>query len=480
MSTEKEHGHISQKVYGCICEVSSDTVRVDFDDPTRVPHLGEQILISRGEEHPPLRTVVHEIEGVTAKCYTLGVTEGVSLNSEAWVLPEPISFPVGPRLLGRAVTALGEPNDDGGPLTIEEYWPVERKPPELQEQKAQIQLFETGIKAIDLMVPIALGTKTGILGGAGVGKTVLITELMNRVSKASHMGERKGCSIFAGVGERTREGTQLYLDMIDAEVLRDTLLIYGQMNEPAGMRVLAAQAGVTAAEYFRDIQRMNVLLFMDNLYRYSLAQTELAISMKDAMAEGGYPAALAEDIAKLEERITTTRNGSITAMQAIYIPADDFSDPAPVATYRNLDATLSLDRAIAAKKRYPAINLLHSSSNLLEKRFVGEEHYETAQRVLTLLQRREDLADVITILGKDQLSPNDKIAVERADKLLQFFTQPFSVSKRFTNMEGIYVNTQDTIKGAKAIMNGECDDIPEIFFANTGTIDDVRKAAQKG
>lgn len=457
---------------GRISEVSNDVIKVTFDDPQDAPYIDEQIRIPR-EGKKPLITVVDSMDGNKVSCYTLDTTDGVSLDSQAEVIHKPISFPVGPNL-GRVVNPLGEPIDGKGPLNVAEQWPIQRPPPELKEQIADIKLFETGIKAIDLLMPLALGTKTGMLGGAGVGKTVLITEIMNRMSKIQN-----GCSIFAGVGERTREGTQLYLDMIDSNVLQDAMLIFGQMNEPAGIRLLAALAGVTAAEYFRDVEHTDVLLFVDNLYRYSLAETELMTSMGKQASEAGYSASLAQSLAKLEERITSTRNGAITAMQAIYIPADDYTDPAPVATYQHLDAVLALDRAIARKKRYPAINLLLSFSKLLQKEFVGNDHYETAILVKWFLQQQQELNQTISMLGIDSLGQEDRLTVERADKLLLFFTQPFFVGERFSGRKGIYVSTKDTIRGAKAIMNGECDDVPEQFFANTGTIEDVLEAARK-
>lgn len=475
MSTNIENKNIEVTTHrGHIDEISGDVFRVTFDNPDDTPNLTETVNIKR-KDGSTLVAVVDNITDTTAACYSLGDSKGITLEDEVIASGEKVSFPVGPNL-GRVLSPLGTPIDGLGDIKVVDRMPIHGRAPEYQEQETNIQLFETGIKVFDLLTPLALGTKTGILGGAGVGKTVVITELMNRVSKLSGDNQdnlnKTGCSVFAGVGERTREATQLALDMIDADVLKDALLIYGQMNEPAGIRFMAALAAVTNAEYFRD-QGKNVLLFMDNLFRFSLAETELMTLMGKRASEAGYSASLSSALAMLEERITTTKKGAITAMQAIYIPADDYTDPAPVATYRHLDAVIALDRSIANKGRYPAVNVLASHSNLLERKFVGNEHYETARQALEIIQQRQDLNDVISILGKDQLEPGQKKTVERADKLLWFFTQPFNVAERFTGRIGKHVSIRETIRGVKAILHGDCDEIPEEEFANVGSIDEV-------
>lgn len=471
IETEQNNRYIRK---GQIEEVAGDVIRISFEKQEDTPNLSETIIIEK-QDKSKLITVVDNIKDTTASCYALGETQGIALDDKAEATGEIISFPVGPNL-GRVLNPLGVPIDGLGDIEVRDRVSIFAKPPDYEKQETKINLFETGIKVFDLLTPIALGTKTGILGGAGVGKTVVITELMNRVSKLSRDNENadtsSGCSVFAGVGERTREATQLALDMIDADVLKNALLIFGQMNEPAGIRFTAALAAITNAEYFRD-QGKNVLLFMDNLFRFSLAETELMTLMGKRASEAGYSASLSSALSMLEERITTTKNGAITAIQAIYIPADDYTDPAPVATYRHLDAVIALDRSIAQKGRYPAVNVLSSHSNLLERKYVGNDHYETARRALETIQERQNLNDVISILGKDQLDPKQKQTVERADKLLLFFTQPFYVAERFNGMPGKHVSVRETIRGVKAILDGECDKLPEKAFEKVGSIDEV-------
>lgn len=452
--------------------IDGGVIKVGITDSKNIPELDE-VLSIRTKEGVPLDAVVDHVDGNEAVCYVLGDSNELTLENTVTRTGEKITFPVGHHL-GRVLDALGNPIDGLGPITVAAHRPIRGNPPELKEQVTKVSFFETGIKAIDFLTPLALGTKTGVLGGAGVGKTILITELISIMSKV-----QRGCSVFGGVGERTREATQLALDMIDADVLKDTLLIFGQMNEPAGIRYLAGLAAVTAAEYFRDEEHKDVLLFIDNLFRFSLAETELKALMGTRASEGAYSSSLSQSLAAMEERITTTSDGAITAIQAIYIPADDPADPAVVAANRHLNTVIQLDRGIANKGRYPAIDLLASHSDMLEEKFVGLEHYRTARQALETLQKREELQDVIALFGKNQLEPDQRLIVERADRLLAFFTQPFSVAQRFTGKEGKYVSVAQTIAGVKAILEGKVDEIPVEAFMNIGTIEDVWEKAER-
>jgi F-type H+-transporting ATPase subunit beta len=463
---------------GRLARISSNAIEVEFANPDEMPLLGQQIHIPRDEGQPPLQTVVDRIRNNRVICYALGNTDGISLDDSPIPVYAPPLTPVGDNL-GRVISPLGEPLDGKGDLDIESYEPAEGNPPEYKEQKVQIELIETGIKAIDLAIPIGKGAKVGVFGGAGVGKTVVLTELINVTARTQY-----GKSVFIGVGERTREAQQLEVDLVRSKQDGNVVRIYGQMNEPPGVRLLAAQAGITIAEYFRD-KGGNVLVFIDNIFRFSLADTELATFMGKRPGEAGYSSSLSQSLAKIQERITTTHRGSISAMEAMYVPADDFTDPAVVAAFKHFDANLCLDRDIASKGRYPAVNLLLSHSNLLEKKYVGEEHYNTARQAVGLIQKRENLEQQIMIFGRNELSDADKLLVDRGDKLLDFLTQPFEVSERFTGIPGVYVPLEDTIRGVQAIMNGEYDDIPLLagednFFKFKGTIEDVRRAADKG
>jgi F-type H+-transporting ATPase subunit beta len=387
----------------------------------------------------------------------------------------PIKVPVGEQVLGRVLNVLGEPVDGLGEVTSDVYYPIHRKAPPFEEQSTSVEVFETGIKAIDLVAPFTKGGKTGVFGGAGVGKTVIIMELIRSVAT-----EHEGNSVFAGVGERTREGTQLYREMLESGVMKDTVMVYGQMNEPPGPRLRVALTGLALAEKFRDEGR-DVLMFIDNIFRFSLAGAEVSALLGRMPSAVGYQPTLATEMGNLQERITSTKTGSITSMQAIYVPADDYSDPAPVATFTHLDATIALERSIVEKGIYPAVDPLTSTSRILDPLIIGEEHYQTTRRVQEVLQQYKDLQDIIAILGMDELSEDDKIAVSRARKIERFFSQPMFVAEQFTNLPGKYVPIKETIRGFSEILDGKHDHLPEDAFMLVGTIDEaVQKAETLG
>ena len=380
--------------------------------------------------------------------------------------------PVGEKSLGRVFNVLGEPIDGKEAPEAEDYYPIHRPAPPFDQQDTSVEVFETGIKAIDLIAPFTKGGKTGIFGGAGVGKTIVIMELIRSVAT-----EHEGNSVFAGVGERTREGTLLYREMLESGVMEDTVMVYGQMNEPPGVRLRVALSGLAMAEKFRDEGR-DVLMFIDNIFRFSLAGSEVSALLGRMPSAVGYQPTLATEMGTLQERITSTKTGSITSMQAIYVPADDYSDPAPVATFTHLDATIALERSIAEKGIYPAVDPLASTSRILDPSIVGEEHYETTRQVQEVLQRYKDLQDIIAILGMEELSEEDKLAVSRARKIERFFSQPFFVAEQFTGLSGAYVSREETVRGFREILAGEHDALPEEAFMLVGTIDEaVEKAA---
>jgi F-type H+-transporting ATPase subunit beta len=381
--------------------------------------------------------------------------------------------PVGPSTLGRIFNVLGQPIDEKGPVTASTYYPIHRLAPTFEEQSTRVEVFETGVKVVDLIAPFTKGGKTGIFGGAGTGKTVIIMELIRSVAT-----EHEGNSVFAGVGERTREGTQLYREMLESGVMKDTVMVYGQMNEPSGVRLRVALSALSMAEYFRD-QGKDVLLFIDNIFRFTMSGSEVSALLGRMPSAVGYQPTLATEMGELQERITSTRTGSITSMQAIYVPADDYSDPAPVATFTHLDATIALERSIVEKGIYPAVDPLASTSRILDPNIVGEEHYRTAREVQRILQRYKDLQDIIAILGIDELSEDDKLIVSRARKIERFFSQPFYVAERFTGIDGRYVPLKETVSGFREILDGKCDDLPEQAFMMAGTIQDVRERAEK-
>ncbi len=397
----------------------------------------------------------------------MDATDGLRRGTIAISAGSPISVPVGPSSLGRIFNVLGRPVDNLGPVESDTYYPIHRPAPEFKDQVTKAEIFETGVKVIDLVAPFTKGGKTGIFGGAGVGKTVVILELI-----ASLAREHGGYSVFAGVGERTREGTQLYKEMQEAGVLDKLCMVFGQMNEPSGVRLRVALSGLTMAEYFRDEGR-DVLLFIDNIFRFVMSGSEVSALLGRMPSAVGYQPTLATEMGELQERITSTRRGSITSMQAVYVPADDYTDPAPVTTFAHLDATISLERSIAALGIYPAVDPLASNSRILDPLIVGKDHYEVARGVQSVLQRYKDLQDIIAILGIDELSEDDKLVVSRARKIQRFFSQPFSVAEQFTGRPGRYVPIGETVVGFKKILDGEMDDVSEPHFYMAGNIDEV-------
>ncbi len=413
------------------------------------------------------------------RCIALGSTDGLKRGLEARNTGEGIKVPVGMKTLGRIMDVLGDPIDEAGPIGEDERWVIHRNAPSYEDQAATNELLETGIKVIDLMCPFAKGGKVGLFGGAGVGKTVNMMELINNIAK-----EHAGLSVFAGVGERTREGNDFYHEMKDSNVLDKVAMVYGQMNEPPGNRLRVALTGLTMAEYFRDAKQedgkgKDVLLFVDNIYRYTLAGTEVSALLGRMPSAVGYQPTLAAEMGALQERITSTKNGSITSIQAVYVPADDLTDPSPATTFAHLDATVVLSRNIASLGIYPAVDPLDSSSRQLDPNVIGTEHYETARRVQTTLQRYKELKDIIAILGMDELSEEDKQAVARARKIERFFSQPFFVAQVFTGSPGKYVSLKETIRGFKMICDGECDALPEQAFYMVGTIEEAIEKAKK-
>jgi F-type H+-transporting ATPase subunit beta len=432
-------------------------------DAIEIPREGQPSLVLEVQQHLGRDTV---------RTIAMDATDGLRRGEAAISTGAPISVPVGPSTLGRIFNVLGRPVDQLGPVASDEYYPIHRSAPEFKDQVTQAELFETGIKVIDLIAPFTRGGKTGVFGGAGVGKTVIIMELI-----ASLAREHGGYSVFAGVGERTREGTQLYKEMQEAGVLDKLCMVFGQMNEPSGVRLRVALAGLTMAEYFRDEGR-DVLLFIDNIFRFVMSGSEVSALLGRMPSAVGYQPTLATEMGELQERITSTRRGSITSMQAVYVPADDYTDPAPVTTFAHLDATISLERSIAALGIYPAVDPLASNSRILDPQIVGEEHYEVARGVQSVLQRYRDLQDIIAILGIDELSEDDKLVVARARKIQRFFSQPMFVAQQFTGREGRYVPVQETVSGFKKILAGDLDDVGEQSFYMAGNIDEVLERAR--
>jgi F-type H+-transporting ATPase subunit beta len=415
------------------------------------------------------------------RCISMKRTDGMVRGMTALDTGGPISVPVGEQTLGRILNVVGEPVDELGPVNAKERWPIHREPPKFEDQSTEIEMFETGIKVLDLLEPYSKGGKVGLFGGAGVGKTVLILELINNVAM-----QHGGYSVFAGVGERTREGNDLYLEMSESGVITPgdpskskASLIYGQMTEPPGARLRVGLTGLTVAEYFRDTEGKDVILFIDNIFRFTQAGSEVSALLGRMPSAVGYQPNLATEMGELQERITSTKKGSITSVQAIYVPADDLTDPAPATAFAHLDATTVLSRAISEIGIYPAVDPLDSTSKILSPRVVGEEHYAVARAVQAVLQKYKDLQDIIAILGIDELSEEDKLAVARARKIQRFLSQPFFVAAQFTGLEGRYVKIADTIKGFQEIVDGKCDEIAEQAFYMTGTIEEVRENAEK-
>jgi F-type H+/Na+-transporting ATPase subunit beta len=426
-----------------------------------------------GDDKKLILEVAQHIGENTVRCIAMGNTDGLVRGDEIINTKMPIRVPVGSGVLGRIMNVVGQPMDEGSPIEAEQYLPIHRDPPSFKEQSTEIEMFETGIKVIDLLAPYPRGGKIGLFGGAGVGKTVLVMELIHNVGLGYG-----GQSVFAGVGERTREGNDLWLEMKSSGVLEKTALIYGQMNEPPGARQRVALTALTVAEYFRDEKHQDVLLFIDNIFRFTQAGSEVSALLGRMPSAVGYQPTLATEMGALQERITTTRNGAITSVQAIYVPADDLTDPAPATTFAHLDATTVLSRQISELGIYPAVDPLESTSRILAPEVVGEEHYCVAREVQRLLQRYKDLRDIIAILGMDELSEEDKHTVARARKVQRFLSQPFHVAKHLSGVDGISVPLKDTIEGFKGIIDGLHDDMPEQSFFNVGTIEEARRKAE--
>jgi F-type H+-transporting ATPase subunit beta len=457
---------------GRVVQILGGVVDVEFPEGD-IPELFEAIEVEREGKAPLVLEVQKHIGDNWVRTVAMDATDGLQRGVPALATGAPIMVPVGLSTLGRIFNVLGKPVDEKGAVEAETHYPIHRAAPPFSEQSTRVEIFETGVKVIDLIAPFTKGGKTGIFGGAGTGKTVIIMELIRSVAT-----EHEGNSVFAGVGERTREGTQLYREMLESGVMKDTVMVYGQMNEPSGVRLRVALTALAMAEYFRD-QGKDVLLFVDNIFRFSMSGSEVSALLGRMPSAVGYQPTLATEMGELQERITSTRTGSITSMQAVYVPADDYSDPAPVATFTHLDATIALERSIVEKGIYPAVDPLGSTSRILDPNIVGEEHYRTAREVQRVLQRYKDLQDIIAILGIDELSEDDKLVVARARKIERFFSQPFFVAERFTGIEGRYVPLKETVRGFREILDGKCDDLPEQAFMMAGTIEDVRAKADK-
>ncbi|MHD0318931.1 F0F1 ATP synthase subunit beta [Fusobacterium varium] len=450
---------------GTITQIISAVVDVSFKD--QLPSIYNALKVKVGDKELVLEVQQHLGNNVI-RAVAMDSTDGLQRGMEVIDTGSPIKVPVGKAVLGRILNVLGQPVDDGGPVETEEFLPIHRDAPSFEEQETETEIFETGIKVIDLLAPYIKGGKIGLFGGAGVGKTVLIMELINNIAKG-----HGGLSVFAGVGERTREGRDLYDEMTESGVLSKTSLVYGQMNEPPGARLRVGLTGLTIAENFRDKEGQDVLLFIDNIFRFTQAGSEVSALLGRMPSAVGYQPNLATEMGTLQERITSTKSGSITSVQAVYVPADDLTDPAPATTFSHLDATTVLSRNIASLGIYPAVDPLDSTSKALSAEVVGKEHYEVAREVQEVLQRYKELQDIIAILGMDELSDEDKLTVSRARKIQRFFSQPFSVAEQFTGMEGKYVTVKDTIRGFKEILEGKHDDIPEQAFLFVGTIEEA-------
>lgn len=457
---------------GKIVQVIGPVVDVRFDEE-HLPSLLQAIKI-QNEDVELIVEVAQHIGDDVVRCVALGPTDGLMRGMEAIDTGAPITVPVGEETLGRMFNVLGEPIDGKEPVEGELKMPIHRKPPTFEEQDTSNEIYETGIKVVDLMCPYSKGGKVGLFGGAGVGKTVLIQELIHNIAS-----EHGGISVFTGVGERTREGNDLYYEMIESGVIDKTALVFGQMNEPPGARMRVGLTGLTLAEYFRDIQGQDVLLFIDNIFRFTQAGSEVSALLGRMPSAVGYQPTLAMEMGQLQERITSTKKGSITSVQAVYVPADDLTDPAPATTFAHLDATTVLSRAISEMGIYPAVDPLDSSSRILSPEIVGEEHYKVARGVQEVLQEYKDLQDIIAVLGIDELSDEQKLVVSRARKIQRFLSQPFSVAEQFTGMDGKYVPIEDTVRGFKEILEGKHDEVPESAFFMVGTIEEVLEKAKQ-
>ncbi|NLK70617.1 MAG: F0F1 ATP synthase subunit beta [Clostridiales bacterium] len=458
---------------GRIVQIIGAVVDIRFDKES-LPRLLNAIEIDNNGQRVVVEVAQHIGDDIV-RCISMNSTDGLVRGMNAIDTGGPIKVPVGKEVLGRVFNLLGEPIDEKAFESVTDKWQIHREPPSYEEQAASNEVLETGIKVIDLIAPYLKGGKIGLFGGAGVGKTVLIQELINNIAN-----EHGGISVFAGVGERTREGNDLYNEMIASGVIDKTVLVYGQMNEPPGARMRVGLSGLTMAEYFRDVEGQDVLLFIDNIFRFTQAGSEVSALLGRMPSAVGYQPTLATEMGALQERITSTKKGSITSVQAVYVPADDLTDPAPATTFAHLDATTVLSRQIASLGIYPAVDPLDSNSRILSPEVVGNEHYEVARSVQTILQRYKELQDIIAIMGMDELSDEDKLIVNRARKIQRFLSQPFKVAEQFTGMKGKYVPIKETIRGFKEIIEGIHDDLPESAFLFVGTIDEAVNKAKKG
>jgi len=458
---------------GWITAIRGPVVDVRFPRG-HLPALKQALVVPRQDGVDLVLEVAQHLGDSEVRAIAMDTTDGLRRGDVVLDTGGPISVPVGPETLGRMFDLVGNPIDEQPPPETKKRYPIHREPPELSDLSVEDEVLETGIKVIDLIAPFPKGGKIGLFGGAGVGKTVLIMELIRAIAY-----EHKGFSVFAGVGERSREGNELYLEMRRAGVLPNTVLVYGQMNEPPGARFRVGLSGVTMAEYFRDEEGKDVLLFIDNIFRFAQAGSEVSALLGRMPSEVGYQPTLATEMAELQERITSTHRGSITSVQAIYVPADDLTDPAPATVFAHLDATITLTRELAEKGIYPAVDPLQSDSRLMDPRILTREHYEVAQRTRAILQRHQDLQDIIAIMGMEELSEEDQTVVMRARKIQRFMAQPFHVAEHFTGRKGVYVKIEDTVRGFKLICDGELDDVPEQAFYMAGTIDEVLERAKK-
>jgi F-type H+-transporting ATPase subunit beta len=463
---------MTDRLKGQIVQIKGAVIDVDFPmgdlpdiyDALEVPRDGQEALILEVEQH---------LGDNWVRCVAMDATEGLQRGAPVYATGGPITVPVGPAVLGRVLNVLGRPIDDKGSIEADTRYPIHRSAPSFEEQTTKVEVFETGLKVIDLIAPFTRGGKTGVFGGAGVGKTIIIMEMIRSIAT-----QHGGYSVFAGVGERTREGTQLYYEMIESGVIDRTAMIFGQMNEPPGVRLRVGLTGLTVAEYFRDEGR-DVLLFIDNIFRFVMSGSEVSALLGRMPSAVGYQPTLGTEMGELQERITSTRKGSITSLQAVYVPADDYSDPAPVATFAHLDATIALERSIAERSIYPAVDPLTSTSRILQPEIVGDEHYRVAREVQRVLQRYKDLQDIIAILGVDELSEDDKLTVSRARKIERFLSQPMFVAEQFTGIPGQYVTIDQTVRGFREILDGAHDHLPEQAFYMKGTIDQVAEEGER-
>ncbi|MEN8223485.1 MAG: F0F1 ATP synthase subunit beta [Acidobacteriota bacterium] len=474
MSEKKKDNVITGKVI----EIIGPVVDVEFSEGHLPPIHNAINIVSDGFDVAESINIITEVQfhlgESKVRTVSMHPTDGLVRGMKAIDTGSPISVPVGREVLGRVLNVIGDPVDEKGEVKTEKRYPIHREPPSLEAQDTKLEMFETGIKVIDLLEPYLKGGKIGLFGGAGVGKTVLIMEMINNVAK-----KHGGLSVFSGVGERTREGNDLFLEMNESGVIDKTALIYGQMTEPPGARLRVALTGLTVAEYFRDEEGLDILLFIDNIFRFTQAGSEVSATLGRMPSAVGYQPNLASEMGEMQERITSTNKGSITSIQAIYVPADDYTDPAPATTFAHLDATTNLSRSLTEIGIYPAVDPLESYSRILDPKIIGDEHYKVARQVKEILQRYKDLQDIIAILGMEELSDEDKIIVSRARKIQKFLSQPFFVAEEFTNMEGRYVEIKDTIKGFKELAEGKYDDLPEQAFYMCGGIDEAIEKANK-